>query len=265
MFGLLILGALSASAADEEAPNVVGPADKPGADVVWEGFVEYTLDSTGSTDDVGIVEYSWNVTSPDTTFQIITSTTPTAKWTPSEFGIFKIVGMAKDAAGNIGYYLYTMDAYEAIMAQTIKDTTVAYTHSVAVDTGQLTYTNVDIDVSGGLASEKAAAVDAPDQLAENVFNKGKFAGEWKPYNGGGNYGSIYEDTSTKLSGTKSIRVTNARYLYGMEYWFDDPIDLTQYEALSFWFHTDKPPYSTYPDYSYMQYIYVYANPSYSQP
>jgi hypothetical protein len=268
LFGLLTLGALSASAADEEAPSVVGPADRPGADVVWEGYVEYTLDSTGSSDAVGIVEYSWNITAPDTTNVLLTSTTPTLKWTPPEYGIYKIVAGAKDAAGNMGYYLFTMDAYEAMSAQLIQDTTVSYTHSVAVDTGQLTFTNTDIDVSGGLASEAVASVDAPDQLAESLTNTGKFAGEWKPYYSYYNYaqyGSVYEDSSTKLSGSKSIRVTEAQYLYGMEYWFDNPVDLTEYEALSFWFHSDKLPYSTYYDYYYMQYLYVYGNQNYQQP
>ncbi len=267
MFGLLTLGALSASAADEEIPEVVGPEDKPGADIVWEGFVEYTLDSTGSTDNIGIVEYFWNITYPDNTVQDITSTTATKKWTPTQYGIYKIIAGADDAAGNRGYNLYTMDAYESIQAQAIRDTTVAYTHSVSVDTGSMTYTDVDISMSGGLASEVAASVPAPDQLAENLVNKGKFAGEWKPYNAmyPGNYGVTYEDTNTKLSGSKSIRVTEARYLYGFEYWFDNPVDLTKYTALSFWFHSDKLPYSTYYDYYYMQYIYVYGNQNYQQP
>ena len=173
MFGLLTLGALSSSAADEEAPSVVGPVDRPGADVVWEGYVEYTLDSTGSSDDDGIVEYTWNITAPDTTNVLLTSTSPTLKWTPAEYGIYKIVAGAKDAAGNMGYYLFTMDAYEAMSAQLIQDTTVSYTHSVAVDTGKLTYSNTDIAVSGGLASESVASVDAPDQLAESLTNSGK--------------------------------------------------------------------------------------------
>ena len=267
MFGLLTLGALTAAAADEEAPNVVGPADEPGADVIWEGYVEYTLDSTGSTDGVGITEYFWNITAPDTTVTIINTTTPTAKWTPPQYGIYKIIAGAKDAAGNVGYNLFTFDAYESIPAQLIKDTTVAYTHSVAVDSGKLSYTNTAIDVSGGLASEGAAEMPAPDQLAEKLQNKGKWAGEWKPYYSYYNYaqyGSVYEDSSTKLSGSKSIRVTEANYLYGMEYWFDDPVDLSEYEAMSFWLHTDQQ-YSSYPEYSYTYYIYYYGNQNYQQP
>lgn len=268
LFGLLTLGALSASAADEEAPTVVGPADEPGADVIWEGFVEYTLDSTGSSDDVGIVEYFWEITAPDTSIVIINTTTPTTLWTPLGYGIYKIIAGAKDAADNHGYYLFTLDAYEAISAQTISDTTVSYTHSVAVDSGQLKYINADIDVSGGLASEGVAEMPAPDQIAEKLVNKGKFAGEWKPYYSYYNYaqyGSVYEDSTTKLSGSKSIRVTEAQYLYGLEYWFDEPIDLTEYTALSFWFHSDKLPYSSYYDYYYMQYLYVYGNQNYQQP
>jgi len=214
LFGLLTLGALSASAADEEAPIVAGPEDKPGADVVWEGFVEYTLDSTGSSDDIGIVEYEWNITAPDTTVSILTSTSPTLLWTPTQYGVYKIIQSAKDAAGNIGYNLFTMDAYESIQAQVIRDTTVTYTHSVAVDSGSLSYTDVDITMSGGLGSEVAASVPAPDQLTEKLVNKGKFAGEWKPYYSFYNYpqyGLVYEDSTTKLSGSPSgFTLTSSR-------------------------------------------------------
>jgi len=60
----LCLLARGAAAADEEAPEVVGPADMPGADVIWYQGEEYTLNATGSKDDTGIVAYSWRSRAP---------------------------------------------------------------------------------------------------------------------------------------------------------------------------------------------------------
>ena len=153
IFGLLVIGALSASAQDDEAPEVVGPEDRPGADVIWKENKEYTLDATGSKDNVGIVSYTWNITAPDDTSTVITSTTPTAKWTPTSPGIYKILTMAEDAEGNKGYNIYAMDVVEVIPAQLIQNTDVSYGNSVAVTGGTLEYRNANIEVTGGRKGE----------------------------------------------------------------------------------------------------------------
>ncbi|MCJ2539815.1 MAG: hypothetical protein LN414_00935, partial [Candidatus Thermoplasmatota archaeon] len=211
LLGLLVIAALSVSAqTDEEAPIMTGPEDKPGADVIWPLDVQYLLNATGATDNEGIVKYAWNITYPDTTNTWVNTTTPTATWTPDQYGIYVIVLEGEDAVGNKGYHLFTMDVYEVINGQNIRNTDVSYDHSVGVNQGTASFDNTNIEFTGGLQGGAGGpSVEAPDQLSEALVNKkGDLAGYWQPYyyfQITGNYGEVEEDTNMVLSGDVSIK------------------------------------------------------------
>lgn len=244
LFGLLVVLATAVSAADDTPPTVVGPTDRPGADVVWYKDQEYTLNATGSRDDKGIVSYKWEVFDPADAITEFTSTTPTARWTPTSFGIYKVISWAYDAAGNKGAYVYAIDVVEVIPAQLIKDTSVNYDHSVAVTSGELNYTNTDITVTGGRKGE-GTSVSRGEMFSEDVNQKsGKYPGVWQtPYGGDPYYGTITRDTSVKLVGAASIKCEpTSYYTYGFEYVFDNPADLTAVNMLTFWMRCDSSSY-----------------------
>ncbi len=234
------------ASADDVPPEVTGPVDRPGAEVVWFANEEYTLDVTGSTDDVGIVSYKWEITDPDGMKTEIISTSPTEKWTPTKYGIHKIVAWAFDAAGNKGFNIFAMDVAEAISGQTISDTSVSYDHSVAVKSGSLTYKNTNIEVTGGRPADAAGGGAGESPISENVeVRSGPFAGYWQPYYNDPYYGQPSTDSSNKLSGKASILFSGGSYAYGGEFVFDKPVDLTKYNSLVYWFQGDSsygPPY-----------------------
>ncbi len=270
LLGLLLIAAATATAQEEdnEAPKMRGPADKPGADVIWQQNVPYQLNATGSTDNEAIINYSWEITNPDTTVTVINTTTPTTMWTPTQYGIHKIISGGEDAAGNLAYYLYMMDVVEVLAPGTsISNTDVSYDHSVAVTQGSLSYTNTAIDITGGYPTEMATGSGPPDQLSESLTNTGPLGGSWQPYYslyGYTQYGQVTEDTSVKLSGSKSIKISDGDYYYGVEYHFDKPQDLTKYEALTYYLHHDfNSDTSSYTFRHY--YVYFYGTESYSQP
>ena len=266
LLGLLVIAAISVSAqADDEAPIMKGPEDKPGADVFWPVDVQYTLNATGSTDNKGIVKYAWNITYPDTTNTWVNTTTPTATWTPTQYGIYVIVLTGEDATGNRGYHLHTMDVYEVINGQNIRNTDVSYDHSVGVNQGTASFDNTNIEITGGLQGGAGGpSVEAPDTLAEALVNKkGDLAGYWQSYYAFSStqYGDVEEDTNTVLSGDVSIKNTGGSYHYGFEYVFDDIVDLTVYTALTFYLHSDANSAS-----NQFYYIYFYGVPgTYNTP
>jgi hypothetical protein len=253
LVGLLIAGALAVSAQDEEAPIVAGPKDVPGADIIWKEGAQYVFNATGSTDDTGIVLYTWQIGNPDGTETFLNSTTPLYAWTPPSYGIYKVYSWAIDAAGNKGFKVFTMDVVEVISAQTIAQTTVSYNHSVAVTSGALRYSNANIDITGGLKRDAAGAAKG-EQISEKLENKGPFAGKWDnyypEYSRPGYYGYAYEDTDVKLVGKASIRNSGGNYHYGLTYTFENSMDLTDYTEFTFWVHSG---YYT----PYMYYLYFY--------
>ncbi len=253
-----MIAALSVSAQDDEAPTVTGPKDRPGADVIIKEGSAYTLNMTGSRDNVGIVLYSWEITAPDDTVTTVTSTTPTTSWTPAMAGVHKVLSYAEDADGNKGYYVYAVDVVEVILAQQISNTDVSYDHSVAVTAGTLEYTNTNIEVTGGRKGETVALArgeQISDSLTFKGIGGGKLAGYWAPYNTGGYYGYVYEDTSMKLTGKCSIRNSGGNYQYGFCYYFDQPEDLSDYNAIVFWVHSSYTSCRFY-------YCYIYTSGGY---
>ena len=248
---MAVLG-LVVSAADETAPKVKGPADLPGADVILYQGQQYTLDATGSTDDVGIVRYQWELFSPTNVRTSINSTTPTATWTPTEHGIYKVVGWAFDLVGNKGFYVYAIDVVEVITAQTYSGGTYSYDHSVAVTAGTLAYSDCTIQVTGGKKAE-GASVTKGEQMSEDVTYKGgALSGQWGIYYDQSYYGKVSKDTDIKLSGSASVRVDTGDYgyCYGAEYIFDQPTDLTQYNTFVFWMRSTQGNYPNF-YYNYM--------------
>jgi len=257
LFALLLVAA-SAAAQDDEAPTVVGPKDLPGADVIIKDGDTYTLDSTGSTDNVGISYYEWEVTDPDDNSVIHTSITPTYDWTPSGPGIHKVLASAVDAHGNVGYYVYAVDVVEVIPAQLIANTDVSYDHSVAVTGGTLEYRNSNIEVTGGRKGE-GVSIQRGEQLTESLTPKGvggHLGGYWGPYSTGGYYGYVYEDRTTVLTGSMSLRNSGGNYQYGFTYYFDQAEDLTDYNAFVFWLKTGYNPYGRF------YYCYIYSDSGY---
>jgi len=236
--------AAAVSAADDTPPTVVGPTDQPGADVIWYMDQEYTLNATGSRDDTGIVSYKWDVYDPADVKTEVLSTTPTAVYTPTSYGIYKVISWAFDAAGNKGAYVYAIDVVEVIPEQLIRDTSVTYDHSVAVTDGELNYTNTDITVTGGRKGEGASVTRGEMFTEDLIVRTGKYAGHWEtPYGGDPYYGEISRDTSVKLVGTASIKVTpTSYYVYGGCYVFDNPVDLTAVNTVTFWIRADTSPY-----------------------
>jgi len=262
---LVLVCSLTASA-DEEAPVVVGPADHPGADVVWLVDEEYELNATGSEDNVGIVTYRWHIVHPDgASTSDLTSATPTAKWTPDEAGIYKVISWAEDAAGNAGFHVFTVDVAEVIPASVIGRSDITYEHSVAVNKGTVRYQGTSIRVAGGRAAESGGG-GAPEMLGDSLApSLGSLSGHWEPYEyenywryGDSYYGKPFLDQADTFAGSASIRIDESRSYYrGFEYHFDSPADLTGYDLLTFWF---KSGYYSYPSYIY---IYIYSDYAYS--
>ncbi len=272
----LALLAVSAGAADEQAPKVAGPADLPGADVILTVGEEYTLDATGSTDDTGVVGYQWEIYSPTNVRTSINSTAPTAEWAPTEYGIYKVVSWAADAAGNRGFYVFAIDVVEVIAAHTYIGGTYTYDHSVAVTSGTLDYQDCSIEVTGGKKAE-AAAVTKGEMMSEDlVYRGGDLSGYWAvPYDES-YYGKVVRDTEIKLVGAASIKVETGDYgyCYGGEYVFDSPADLSKYNTFVFWMRCEA---GGYPDFYEVEmyaggrstsntgycYRYVYIYPPYT--
>jgi hypothetical protein len=240
MFALFvfILIAVNAAAQDEEAPRVAGPDDVPGADVVWEDGVAYLLDATGSTDNVGIVSYRWEITPPTGASVVLTSTTPSWSWTPSGPGLYKVVSFAADAADNEGARVFVIDVVEVLDAQSISGTNVSYDHSVAIEDGTLGYYDLGIDLTGGMARDPPSYPSGEmlsDAMTYNGLPDGTLAGSWGPY--GPSYGSVYLETSRVLIGKGSI-ANSGSSTRGWTFTFVNVEDLTKYTTLDFWYLQD---------------------------
>jgi hypothetical protein len=238
---VVVVTAMCASvalAADEEAPRVSGPESIPGADVILIDGQSYLLDARGSTDNVGITKYRWEIYDPSGTTSNVSSTTPTKSWTPPGPGLYKVISWAYDAEDNEGAYVYVIDVVEVVTAQTIRDASLTYDHSIMVDSGQLSYNNCDIDFTGGLERDPPS-LPTGEMLTEGLtfsgLSDGSLAGSWGPYSS--NYGSVYEETDRVLVGNKAI-VNTGGTNYGFTYTFDNVEDLTIYNSFHAWFLKD---------------------------
>lgn len=268
---LLILCATLVSAGSE-APEVVGPENLPGADVVWYANVEYTLDATGSTDNVGIVLYEWEIEDQSGFITMVSSTTPTATWTPTSPGIYRVISWAEDEAGNRGYYVYAVDVAEVLVAGTYADMTIARSHSLVVNSGQVILDNVKVQMSGGRPHDTFTPEEG-EMFTEGVTwdgYGGDLAGHWEPYSTSTSYGKIYRDTSTVLVGQASVRNSGGSYGYGFTWYFDEPQDLSGYKSFVYFLRsggyasagTSSFYYLTTQG-SYYTYAYCYAGTSWA--
>jgi hypothetical protein len=147
---------------------------------------------------------------------------------------------------------------EVIPAQVIANTDVSYDHSVAVTGGSLEYLNTNIEVTGGKKGEGASLVRG-EQFTEGLTWKGlaggNLAGSWGPYNSGGYYGYVYEETNKVREGKVSIRNSGGNYHYGFTYTFDSPADLSEFNGIVFWARSDYSGCRMY-------YLYLYSGSSY---
>lgn len=267
--GILVVAALVVSGEDAERPTVVIPDDIPGADVIIFKGDTYDFDLTECTDDVGIVSYLVEFEFAGVPVSLST-TTDHAYYTFNDYGQTWVTVSAFDAVGNEGTDFFSIDVAERITSDLVISDNPSYQldHSLYLDGTDLTIDNSTVGFGEGVGvGPSLSGGGPPDMLGESLTpSEPGLAGHWEPYNWysywrtGNTYaGKPALDTTTKLSGDASIKVTGVTsYSYGFEYHFNDNADLTGYNALTFWMH------STYnSDYNYIQMIYFYGGHSYS--
>ncbi len=260
---LLLLIAGSAAAQDETAPIVDVPEDVPGADVIVFHGDSYTFDSSQSTDDTRIVLFTWEFKDGEHELTL-SSTTGRVTYTFVNMTQTWVIVTAFDPAGNEGKGYFSIDVVEKVTGDlTIRDSSVTYDHSVYVENGDVIIDNSDVyfgEGAGSLGGGSGSVV--PDQMGESITPGGQFSGEWHPYYYDmyqNNYGYIELDSNYLFSGDYSIkcRPGSNGYSYGFEYQFEEPQDLTEYDYLSFWFHST---YSS--NYHYMLYLWAWDDTDY---
>ena len=258
---LFLLIAGSVAAADEIAPLVDVPDDLPGADeVAFPGEI-HDFDASGSTDDTGIVAYKFTFMDGDTPVTL-NSATGTAQYTFVSYGPVWVTVQAWDAAGNMGIAYYAIDVAEKITSDLVMaDGTFYVDHSLYLIDSDLLIDNAEVDFSEGAGGLVAEGEGAPDMFGESLTPEGDMAGHWEPYNynsywknGNSQYGRPSFDTSTKFSGEGSIKISGGTYAQGWEYHFNEKQDLTEFDTLTFWRHSDRNS-----DVNYMYYIYFYGD------
>ena len=266
---MLVVAALVVSGEDAEQPKVVIPDDIPGADVIVFKGDTYDFDLTKCTDDVGIVSYLVEFEFAGVPVSI-TNTTGHVYYTFNDYGQTWVTVSAFDAVGNEGIDFFSIDVAERITSDLVitDDPNYQVDHSLYLDGADLTIDNSTVQIGEGAGiGPSIAGGGAPEMLGESLTpSEEGLAGHWEPYywynywRTGNTYsGKPMLDTTTKMSGDASIRITGATsYAYGFEYHFDANADLTGYNALTFWMHTR---YNSY--YSYIYYIYFYGSHNYA--
>jgi hypothetical protein len=261
---LLIAG--SAAAADETAPMVDVPEDVLGADVIVFFGDAYDFDASSSTDDTGIVNFMWEFNDGLTPVTLF-STTGKTSYTFSSYGQTWVIVHAWDAAGNEGFGYFAIDVVELITTDSIIENTVGIIpHTLYLKDADLTIKNSTVYMDDGAGTgPHGGGAGAPDTLGESLTPDGDLAGHWEPYywnnywrNNNRWYGRPYLDTSIKMSGEASIKIADGYYIRGMEYHFNTNADLTEYNALTFWMHSNYPS-----DYNYLYQVYFYGDHGYS--
>ena len=264
--GILATVAVSGLAlAQDENPVVVVPEDIPGADVIVLYGDAYTFDASASYDNDGISYF---------TFEFSDGGTPIALWsddgvedyTFNMWGQTWVTVTAYDWWGNKGAGYFSIDVVEVVDYD--QDWIGEYRyidHSLYLQGADLNIDGSTVVFADGAGGSPAGGGGggAPEMLADSATPGGDLAGRWAPsYSSyyGNEYGTIYEDYDTKMSGDLSIKCTDSSwgYMQGFEYWFDSPADLTQYNMLTFWWRNSYP-YSS--DIS----LYFYTDDYYSWP
>ncbi len=267
--GILVVAALVVSGEDSQQPTVVVPEDIPGADVIVFKGDTYDFDLTKCTDDVGIVSYLVEFEFAGVPVSI-TNTTGHVYYTFNDYGQTWVTVSAFDAVGNEGVGFFSIDVAERVTSDLVITDDPAYQvdHSLYLDGADLTIENSTVELGDGVGiGPSLSGGGPPDMLGESLTpSEPGLAGHWEPYNWYGYWrtGNAYAgrpvlDTTTKLSGDASIRLTGVTgYRYGFEYHFDTNADLTQYNALTFFLHS---AYNS--DYNYLYYIYFYGSHNYA--
>jgi len=263
---LILLIAGTAAAADESAPVVAVPEDVPGADVIVFFGDAYDFDASSSTDDTGIVDFMFEFNDGMTPVTLY-STTGKVSYTFTGYGQTWVIVHAWDAAANEGLGYFSIDVVEVITSDSIiSDTIGMLGHSIYLDNADLTISNSTLYIDDGAGkAPSAGGAGIPDMLGESLTPDGDLAGHWEPYywnnywkNSNPYYGEPTFDTDVKLSGEGSIKMEDGYRYYGMEYHFDNNVDLTEYNAFTYYMHSNLNS-----DLNYMYYIYFYGSHDYS--
>ncbi|MCK5253634.1 MAG: hypothetical protein KAQ96_11820, partial [Thermoplasmata archaeon] len=141
-----------------------------------------------------------------------------------------------------GYGYFTIDIVELISGDlTIRDEVRIMNRSYYVEDGDVTIENSVVLMEEGAGSIGAGTgAVAYDQLSESLTPDGEFAGTYMPYQRSATYGTITlnSDEDYVLSGDYSIKNSGIN-TYGFSYWFDDVVDLTEYNYFTFWYKSDN--------------------------
>ena len=268
----LAVGTLTVSADDVARPIVVVPEDVPGADVVIFIGETYEFDLSGSTDDVGIVQYKVEFKDAGTPVAL-TSTEPSINYTFTKYTETWVTVHAFDAAGNEGLGFFSIDVAEKVTTDMTIDGAANYVvdHSLYLEDADLSINNSRVSIAAGAglgpSSGGGGGGGAPEMLGDSLTPAaGALAGHWEPYywysywrTGSSTYGQPFLDTSTKMSGPASIRISSATSsIPGFEYHFNNNVDLTKFNAITFYVHSNYPSYT-----QYFYYMYFYGSHDYS--
>ncbi len=266
----LVLCALVVSAEDKTAPVVVVPEDVPGADVIVFLGDTYDFDLTSCTDDVGIVSFKVEFKDAGTPV-VLTSTTPHIYYTFTKYTQAWVTVRAFDATSKEGTGYFSIDVAEKVTSDITIDGVANYPvdHSLYLDDVDLSINNSKVSIAAGAGlgpGGGGGGAGVPEMLGESLTpSAGALSGHWEPYywysywrTGSTQYGSPSLDTSTKMSGTSSIKVGGGTYQYGFEYHFNANVDLTKYNAITFYVHSNYNSYS-----QNMYYCYFYGSHDYS--
>jgi len=265
--GVLAGLALVVAGDDSMRPTVMVPEDVPGADVIIFLGDEYTFDLSKSYDDVGIVEYIVEFEDGGNPVTI-SSSTGVMKYTFGSYSQTWVKAVALDAAGNEGVAFFAVDVVERVSSDLVIQNDGGYLldHSLYMDGGSLTIDNSTVGFGDGAGLGPTVGVGGtPEMLGDSLTpSVAGLEGHWEPYywytqwrTGSTTYGRPDLDTSTKMSGPASIKVSGGT-TYGFEYHFDVNADLTKYNALYFWVHSSYSSSS-----NYMYYLYFYGSHDYS--
>ena len=264
---VLLVVAGGASAQDEGKPHVIVPEDIPGADVILFYGNSYTFDVSQSYDDEeGIWYFIIEFKDAGTPVQLYTEN-GLYDYTFMSWGQTWVTVHAWDWAGNEGKGYFSIDVVELIEDDTsISSSYIYLDHSIYFKDADISIDSSTVVFGDGAGSSPAGGggQGVPDILGESLYPEADdLSGYWTPYyyNYYGNgYGYQFEDYDNKMSGDLSIGMSGGDWgaMEGWEYHFNNNVDLTPYNTMSFWIKA-----SGY--YSNWLYIQLYGDENYNWP
>jgi hypothetical protein len=237
---LLLAAAASVAAQDETKPVVVGPEDKPGADVIVFLGDEYEFDLSESYDDVGITNFLIEFQDGGTPYSVW-DTDGVYTYTFTSYGQTWVKVQAFDAYGNVGIGKFTIDVAELRTTDLIIKDDPAYVmdHSIYVQDADVDIRNSMVTIGAGVGKDPEAA-GGGEIITEGLTIDSGLPGYWS-----GN--SLYADPYTKLIGQHSIRLYKQYGSTGRDinYYFNDAQDFTEYNGFRFYWRSSYYRYSVF--------------------